>query len=153
MPCYTEPLSLRLPHSPPPTRPLFTSFLKFSHLQLSPLYQTPPFVSLLHPPAAPNLHVIPELAAPTLRVRNPNPNPLRQGNGNPNPNPTSNPPGSVPMHTPLPHIGMPFCFPVHLPCRLLMTLPLPPNADNTMVPFLTILLFPHLSFSCQPCSC
>ena len=58
------------------------------------------------PPAAPNLHVIPELAAPSLRVRNPtpNPNPLRQGNGNPNPNPnpTSNPPGSVPMRTPLP---------------------------------------------------
>ena len=50
MHCYTPPLSLRLPHSPPPTtRPLFTSSsLKFSCLRLSPLYQTPPFVALLH---------------------------------------------------------------------------------------------------------
>ena len=152
MRCYTQPLGLRLPHSPPPTRPLFTSFLKFSHLQLSPLYQTPPFVSLLHPPAAPNLHVIPELAAPTLRVRNPNPNPLRQGNGNPNP--TSNPPGSVPMHTPLPP---------H-PYRDALLLPSPPSLpatyDTTTAPQMPPTpwyhfpryCYSHPSYACQPCS-
>ena len=71
----------------------FTSSLKFSCLQLSP-----------SPTAVPNLHVIPKLAAPTPRVRNPIPTPLHQGNGNgnPNPNTTSNPPGSVPIRTPLP---------------------------------------------------